>query len=159
MLLVYLFISFLAGVTVVLGRIVNSGLAGKIGTLQSTLINYITGLTLSYIVYLVSRDKPITESIGQISVPFWAYLGGLAGIVIIMCSNYITPKLSAFYVTLLVFIGQLMLGIIIDYFVLQELSLGKCLGGLLVLIGLTINLWIDKKESGSPDSSADALSR
>jgi transporter family-2 protein len=150
MLFVYLFISFLAGVTVVLGRIVNSKLAEKMGTLQSTLINYITGLTLSYIVYLISRDQPISEAFRKVNVPFWAYFGGLAGIIIIMCSNFITPKLSAFYVTLLVFIGQLIIGIIIDYFILHELSIGKCIGGLLVLIGLTINLWIDKKTATAP---------
>ncbi len=145
MLIIYLFISFLAGVSVVLGRIINSKLAEKIGTMQSTLINYIVGLTLSFIVYLISKDQSIFSSINKISVPAWAYLGGLAGVVIIISSNYITPKLSAFYVTLLVFIGQLLIGIIIDYFILKELSIGKCIGGLLVLIGLTYNLWIDKK--------------
>ncbi len=147
MLFIYLLISFSAGASVVLGRIINSTLAEKIGTLQSTLINYITGLSLSYFIYLISKGEPLLSAVNKISVPLWAYLGGSAGVVIIMCSNYITPKLSAFYVTLLVFIGQLLIGIIIDYFVLQELSIGKCIGGLLVLIGLTYNLWIDRKES------------
>jgi bacterial/archaeal transporter family-2 protein len=145
MLIIYLFISFLAGVSVVLGRIINSKLAEKIGTMQSTLINYIVGLSISFIVYLISKDQPIFTSINKVSVPAWAYLGGLAGVIIIISSNYITPKLSAFYVTLLVFIGQLLIGILIDYFILKELSIGKCIGGLLVLIGLTYNLWIDKK--------------
>ncbi len=145
MLIVYLLISFSAGVSVVLGRIVNAKLAEKIGTMQSTLINYITGLSLSYIVYLISKDEPLFSSLNKVSVPLWAYLGGLAGVVIIIASNYITPKLSAFYVTLLVFVGQLLIGIIIDYFILHELSAGKCIGGLLVLIGLAYNLWIDKK--------------
>ncbi|WMJ87223.1 DMT family transporter [Anaerocolumna sp. MB42-C2] len=145
MLIVSLILSFLAGVSIVLGRIINAQLAEQIGTKQSTLINYITGLSLSSIVYLVSNDKPIFSSVFRNIVPLWAYLGGLAGVVIIMASNYITPRLSAFYITLLIFIGQLFTGIMIDYFILKEVSIGKCMGGLLVFIGLTYNLWVDKK--------------
>lgn len=159
MIILYIFLSFLAGVSVVLGRIVNSKLAGKIGTMQSTLVNYITGLSLTYIVYLLSKDVPLHKTFGQVSVPIWAYFGGLAGIVIILSSNYVTPRLSAFYVTLLVFFGQLVIGILIDYFILKQLSPGKGIGGLLVLAGLAINLRIDKKESGKTSSNPDALSR
>ncbi|WP_330587736.1 DMT family transporter [Anaerocolumna sedimenticola] len=149
MLIIYLLLSFLAGVSIVLGRIINAQLAEKIGTKQSTFINYITGLSLSIIVYLISKDKPIFSSVTRNIVPFWAYLGGLAGVVIIMASNYVTPRLSAFYITLLIFIGQLFTGILIDYFILKEISIGKCIGGFLVFIGLTYNLWIDKKASAS----------
>ena len=159
MLIVYIFLSFLAGVSVVLGRIVNSKLAQKIGTMQSTLINYITGLSLTFIVYLLSKDVPLHKTIGQVSVPVWAYFGGLAGIVIILSSNYVTPRLSAFYVTLLVFFGQLVIGILIDYFILKQLSPGKAIGGLLVLAGLAINLRIDKKESGKTFSGPNELSK
>lgn len=158
MIFIYICLSFLAGVSVVLGRIVNSKLAEKIGTMQSTLINYIAGLSLTYIVYLLSKDTPLQKTFGQISVPIWAYFGGLAGIIIILSSNYVTPKLSAFYVTLLVFFGQLAIGILIDYFILKQLSPGKGIGGLLVLAGLAINLRIDKKASDKTTSSADSLS-
>ena len=48
--------------------------------------------------------------------------------------------------TLLIFIGQLFIGIIIDYFALNQLSIGKVIGGLLVLTGLTYNLLLDKKQ-------------
>jgi transporter family-2 protein len=55
--------------------------------------------------------------------------------------------MSAFYLTLFIFIGQLFVGIIIDYFTLKELSLGKIAGGLLVLFGLSYNLLLDKKQA------------
>ncbi|RHW65938.1 EamA-like transporter family protein, partial [Clostridium botulinum] len=69
------------------------------------------------------------------------------GVLVIVLSSYVTPKISSFYLTLIIFIGQLFVGIIIDYFTLNKLSLGNMLGGLLVLIGLTYNLLIDKNQN------------
>jgi transporter family-2 protein len=136
--------SALAGVTIVLSRIINSKLAEKLGTLQGTLINYITGLTLSFLCYLFSNEIPLLTFHVYKSIPLWAYLGGLTGVIVILSSNYITPRISTFYITLLIFIGQLIIGIFIDYFMLHELSIGKVIGGLFVIIGLTYNLLIDK---------------
>jgi len=81
------------------------------------------------------------------SVPLWAYLGGLTGVLVIVLSSYLTPKISAFYFTLLMFLGQLFVGIIIDYFTLNILPIGKIVGGFSVLVGLNYNLLIDKNES------------
>ena len=146
MLLIYLVISTIAGVTVVIGRIINSNLATKIGTFQGTFINYIVGLSVSFLFLFLSNEKTTISFTNMKGIPLWAYLGGLAGVIIIVLSNYLTPKISSFYFTLLVFIGQLFIGIIIDYFTFHDLSIGKLIGGLFVLIGLTYNLWIDKKQ-------------
>ena len=78
------------------------------------------------------------------SIPIAVYLGGLVGVIVISLSNYITPKISAFYLTLLIFIGQLFAGTIIDFFLTNELSTGKIIGGVFVLIGLTYNLLVDR---------------
>ena len=81
------------------------------------------------------------------STPIIAYLGGLIGVISITLSNYVAPKISAFYMALLIFIGQLFTGIIIDYFTLGQLSLGKVIGGIIVCIGLAYNLNLDKKDA------------
>ncbi len=49
MLYIYFFISILAGVSIVVARIINSNLAEKIGIFQGTFFNYITGLLFSFI--------------------------------------------------------------------------------------------------------------
>ena len=77
------------------------------------------------------------------SIPIAVYLGGLVGVIVISLSNYITPKISAFYLTLLIFIGQLFAGTIIDLLT-NELSIGKVIGGIFVLIGLSYNLLVDR---------------
>ncbi|SFC90984.1 DMT family transporter [Clostridium uliginosum] len=144
MLCISLLTAFLAGVSIVVARIINSSLAEKIGTFQGTFFNFAIGLFFSFIFLLLSNESLYISSVKLQSIPLWSYLGGIAGILVIVLSNYITPKISAFYLTLIIFIGQLFVGIIIDYFTLNELSIGKVIGGFLVLIGLTYNLLIDK---------------
>lgn len=146
MLYLYMLLSILGGASVVLGRMINAKLSKKIGTLQSTLINYIVGLSFTIIIFFVTQDKFKMGLSSFETIPLWAYLGGLMGVIIIMTSNYVTQRISAFYITLLVFIGQLFLGTLIDFFIFKELSLTKAIGGILVLAGLTYNLWIDQKK-------------
>lgn len=140
----YILISILAGVSVVVARVINSNLAEKIGIFQGTLFNYITGLISSSIFLLFSSETIHISKLNS-SIPWWVYSGGLVGVIVVVLSSYITPKISAFYLTLLMFIGQLFVGIVIDYFTLNKLSMGKLAGGLLVLAGLSYNLFIDKK--------------
>ncbi|MDS0524623.1 DMT family transporter [Clostridium sp. SHJSY1] len=141
--MIYILISVLAGVTIVVARIINSNLASKIGLFQSTFYNFLTGLLFSSIILLFNRES---LNISFTSVPIMAFLGGLIGVISISFSNYVAPKISAFYMALLIFVGQLFIGILIDYFTLNELSLGKVVGGLIVVIGLGFNLLVDKKE-------------
>jgi transporter family-2 protein len=143
----FILISILAGVSVVVSRFINYILAKEIGNFQGTLVNYIVGLLFSFIFLLLSGEFSTIAVLDLKAVPLWAYLGGAAGVVIVALSSYITPRMSAFYLTLLIFIGQLFVGIIIDYFALKELSLGKIVGGLLVLFGLSYNLLLDKKQA------------
>jgi transporter family-2 protein len=137
----------MAGVTVVIGRIINSSLAEKIGTLQGTLINYLVGLFFS-VLFLFLTSKSLTISTPTITgIPVWAYFGGAVGVAVVLLCNYITPRISTFYSTLLMFVGQLFVGIILDYIILKDLSIGKLIGGILVLTGLIYNLRVDKKQT------------
>jgi len=142
---VYIFLAILSGISIVVARTINSNLALKIGTLPGTFFNNFVGLFFSFIFLFISSDALDLSTMKLGSIPFWAYLGGLLGVLVVVVSNYIIPKTSAFYLTFFTFIGQLFVGIIIDYFTLNELSIGRIIGGLLVLIGLTYNLLIDKK--------------
>lgn len=147
MFLLYLIISIMAGVTVVIGRIINSRLAEKIGTIPGTLINYLVGLCFSLIFLLVSSESLTITTITSTGIPVWAYFGGAVGVAVVLLCNYITPRISTFYSTLLMFVGQLFVGILLDYIILKDLSIGKLIGGILVLAGLIYNLRVDKKRS------------
>lgn len=138
-------LSILAGASTVIARNINSSLAEKIGLVQGTFYNYVTGLAGGILVFLISREFMNFSYDTVKSVPFWAYLGGLLGVMVVSSSNIVTPKVPAFYLTLLMFIGQLFSGIVVDYFNEGILSKGKLIGGILILAGLTYNLFVDKK--------------
>lgn len=142
-----IFLAILAGVCIVVSRTINANLAGIIGIFQGTIFNYIVGLLFSIVFLLFSSEITSIFHISLISVPWWAYLGGVIGVLVVVLSSYITPKISAFYLTLLIFIAQLFVGMIIDYLIFNLFSPSKIIGGLLVFAGLTYNLILDNKVS------------
>lgn len=150
--MIYIIISILAGVTIVIGRTINSKLAEKIGIFQGTFFNYVVGLFFSVVFLLFSKETFPSTFSSFSTIPFLAYLGGLLGVITIVISNYMTPRISSFYLTLFIFIGQLFMGIVIDYITLGKASTGKVIGGVLVLIGLAYNLIVDKNDTTCDES-------
>ena len=144
----YILSGISAGIVVVFARSINANLARKIGLNSSTFFNFIVGLIVSFIVLILLGDGLGSYSKVDIGViPSWAYIGSVLGVGVVFLSNYTAMRISAFYLTLLIFIGQLFSGVLIDFVILDSLSIGKLLGGLFVLIGLSYNLLLDKRAS------------
>lgn len=140
----YLTIAFLSGVTIVLARVINYALADKIGIFQGTFFNYVLGLLGSVILLLFSGETFKLFEISSYQASWWAYTGGLVGVGVIALSSYLSSKISAFYLTLLLFVGQLFVGILLDYLAIGYFSTIKLFGSVLVIIGLSYNLFVDK---------------
>lgn len=154
MIAIAVIVTTLSGFTIVMNRIINSSLAERIGLFQSTLFNYITGLVTSLLFALFSRETNIQSGIDFGAIPFWAYLGGFVGVIVIVLSSYLTPRISALYLTLLLFIGQIFTGIIIDFISTGDFAVSKLIGGLFVVGGLAYNLFLDaQKESAKPEDT------
>lgn len=141
----YILLAILAGVSIVISRIFNSRIAEEIGTLQGTYINYLTGLFTAFIFLILSKEYINIGTVSYSNIPLYSYLGGAIGILVVLLSNYTIPKVSSFSLSLLVFIGQLSIGIFIDYYSYNTVSIGKIIGGLLILSGLSYNIVLDKK--------------
>ncbi|MGL5381241.1 DMT family transporter [Clostridium sp.] len=138
-------LAILGGILTTLSLVINSSLGKRIGVLQSTLINYIVGIICSLIV-LILLGSSMDISLAQIKeMPFYIFLGGLLGVVVVYSSNIVIPKIPVVYSALLLFIGQIVAGVIIDYFIIGELEIGKILGGIIVTIGILYNSRIDAK--------------
>ncbi|SCJ99244.1 Uncharacterized protein conserved in bacteria [uncultured Clostridium sp.] len=139
-------LAMVGGILTTLSMIVNSSLGKKIGVLQSTCINYIVGLICSTLV-LILLGSSIKVSVETFSkLPFYIFLGGAIGVSIVYCSNIIIPKIPVVYSTLLLFVGQVVAGIIIDFFVMSEISFSKLIGAIVIIIGILYNSKIDAKE-------------
>lgn len=152
MVIIAIFVSILAGLSVVIGRVFNAKMAEKMGLFQGASINYLAGLLTSILLTIIFHEWIVLKAFT--GLPIYAYLGGLLGIFIVVLSSYLTKKLSAFYLTLLIFIGQLITGLILDYFISNQLSLSKILGGSLVLAGFIYNLLLDQKKDQNLQKAA-----
>jgi bacterial/archaeal transporter family-2 protein len=142
--LIAIAVSFLSGITRTVSRMVNAQLSERIGPFQSTFYNYVLGLICSVLILLLSREPLPVSALTSGQIPAWAYFGGVVGVLFVVLSNLTAPKISAFSMTLLIFVGQIATGIAIDVFVHQQFSLGKIAGGALILAGLLGNLSIDE---------------
>lgn len=141
--MLYIITAIISGVAIVVARIINFKLADKIGIFQGTFFNNLVGLIFSLLIFFISGNILSSDNIIFPQGNIFIYLGGFLGVIVVSLSSYMTPRLSAFYLTLFVFIGQLFSAIFIDYLTIGIFSIGKILGGLLVLSGLIYNLKID----------------
>lgn len=144
--LIAIILSLLSGVTRTVSRMVNAQLSERIGPFQSTFYNYILGLICSVLILFLSRDPWPVSTLTAGQIPAWAYWGGGLGVLFVVLSNFVTPKMPALAMTLLIFGGQIGAGIVIDVIIHQQFSPGQVAGGVLIMAGLLSNLLIDKHQ-------------
>lgn len=137
------------GITVVISRTTNAKLSRSISNTASTFYNYLTGGIVSLIVLLISNEIAPSWVLPYNISEYVMFFGGIVGVFSVILSNYITPKISAFQFTIILFISQIFTGIIIDWLRYDTLSIGKIIGGILVLFGLIYNTYIDYKQRNS----------
>ena len=141
--------SFVSGIAVVFTRTINAKLADATTVRVGTLFNYVVGLSIALPIYFLFGGAEAGEAPLWSFVPtashWYIYLGGVIGLATIVLSNITVLKISAFYLTLLVFIGQVATGIFIDALLDESFSARIFLGGVLVTAGLAANLLMDRK--------------
>lgn len=135
-------VSLLAGVCVLVSRLINAQQSKHSGLMGSTFINYAVGLSGSLLLLALTGGGPgITYAMGG---PFYIYLGGALGGVIVLLSSFCVGKIPSFYMTLAFFTGQVFAGIGLDMALSQAFPVSNLIGGLFVLAGLCLNLILDR---------------
>jgi transporter family-2 protein len=137
--------SFFAGVNIVISRTLNAKLAEYTNIRTGTFYNYLIGLLISVPVYFIFGRSEAVFADFVFSPKIYIYFGGIIGVCVVLLSNITVIKISAFYLSLFLFIGQVFSGILIDVIISQTFSPRNMIGGIFVAIGLTVNLILDKK--------------
>ncbi len=132
-----------SGITVVLSRTANARLAEKTGALQGSLINHLVGLPCTIIIAL--RAGELTPNLSGVATRPWIYLGGVLGVVIVLLNNLTVPKVTAFRLTLLTFVGQVFTGVFFDLLLGADISSVSFLGGVIIVAGLAVNLVVERR--------------
>lgn len=150
---VAIIVSLLAGFTLVTARVANAKLADETSALMSTFYNYFIGLLVSLVVLLLLGRGEFPLPTPLFSSHFWIYLGGLISIFVVFIAASASSKIPTFYMTLLIFVGQLFASIVIDTFLTGHFSMKQVIGGLLVAFGFTLNLFLDREPKTTPKTT------
>ncbi len=152
--LVPVLVSFLAGVGVVMNRLVNSQMARHTTTHTGVFYNYLVGLLAALVVLFISGSRIDTATLFK--GPPTVFLGGGFGVVIVLLSNHVVRRIPSLYMTMALFVGQVFAAVLLDMLISQSFPLRILVGGLFVLLGLSLNLWQDSRLK-SPDRTPDPV--
>lgn len=140
--MVYL-LPFAIGFLIVFSAVVNGQLALNVGTTKGMQMNYFIG-SVTALVMTITFGVGTTGMPNFESVPIVFLIGSFFGLGVLFFMNLIAPKISALYVVLLPFIGQMLVSGCIDYFYLNYLSKGKVIGVFLILMGIVYNAILER---------------
>ena len=154
--MMYLFAT-LAGVMVVLSMVMNAQLARGVGIFQGVFFNFAAGLLTALVVYFVC-DHFGLEALGgnSFSAPWHAFLGAFFAIAIVAACNVVIPKIPVVYSAVLIFLGQIVTGLVIDALVAGHFDTSKAIGALLITAGLLVNARIDAKINDTDRDSCES---
>jgi transporter family-2 protein len=138
-------VSFFAGINIVISRTLNAKLAELTSIRRGTFYNYLIGLLVAVPVCLLFGKNEAAFTDFAFSPNIYIYFGGIIGVCVVLLSNITVTKISSFYLSLFLFIGQVFSGILIDMVISQTFSPRNLIGGIFVAIGLSVNLLFDRK--------------
>lgn len=140
--------SLLAGVSIVVSRCINASLGRHTSPLVSCWYNYAVGLLVILPVFGVALLLGHTPTFSIAAAPpAWSFLGGVIGVGVVVLFNICTPRLAAFRMTLLLFVGQVFTGVLVDIVLSGAFSWQNLLGGVLVAFGLALNALLERRKA------------
>ncbi|MBV8647421.1 DMT family transporter [Paludibacterium sp.] len=137
-------LALFSGVARTVSRLLNARLAQSIGVLPGTLVNYLGGLATATLACLTLRDASLWSAAAWPAVPAWAWFGGAVGVLFVILCNRATPHLSAFAMTLLMFGGQMVAGLLLDAWQHGGFDAVRVVGALLAGVGLAGTVKLDR---------------
>lgn len=113
--LILLFVALIAGVTMAVQGSLNSALSKVIGLLEATFMVHITG-TLIVVTALFVLKLGRGNLANLADAPWYTWLGGILGILIVYGVMFSIPKLGVSVATTAIIVGQVLTACLIDHF-------------------------------------------
>lgn len=133
-------VSIAAGVTNVFSRTVNARLSQKASALTGSFFNHLTGLPCCLLLWLLAGGTALKASAAPAP---WMLCGGMLGVTVVLLLNITVPRIAAFRLTLLSFLGQIFTGLAIDLALGQNISGGLFWGGVICAAGFLASMLIE----------------
>lgn len=138
--LIAVLLSLGAGITIVMSRTVNSRLSKEVGALPGSFYNHLVGLPVCI---LLALAIPTVQKVNLQSLNPWMFCGGMFGVLVVAMFNVCVPRVPAFRLTLLSFIGQIFSGIAIDLVYGRDISGRMFWGGIVCAVGLLAGMLLE----------------
>ncbi len=138
-------VAFAVGVALVLQRVINGSLAEKTNLYVSTYYTYVIGLLGSIVVLLLlAEGEPMLVEF-HLPGNWLLYTGGAIGTMTVFLSTICVSKIPSYELSILLFIGQVFSGVLIDSILVGEFVMVNLIGGMIVSAGLCADMIITKK--------------
>ncbi len=151
--MVFIVIAIFNGMINIINKMINLQAKRTLGTANGTLINYLEGTVISMLVLFFYGGSRLLDLSYLNTVPPLSLSGGLFGLISMVLILIGMNKSQIAYSTVIVLVGQLGAGLLIDSIVTQKIVPFKILGILLVIIGVVI----DKALSHKPSDGATPI--
>ena len=141
----YAALAFGAGAVIAFQVVLNTRLKDYVGDpMRATLVSFVIGTVAVLAICLVHR--PGWWQVTGERPPWWAFCGGLLGVVYIATSVVVAPRLGVGYSLALIIAGQVLISMLIDHYGLlgspmNPINWPKALGSLLVVAGVALMAW------------------
>lgn len=137
-------LSLAAGVFMVITRTFNARLGMFLGAAKGNMMGQLAGIPFVLLMIVVFGEVSPTQGIVG---PAWIWLGGIGSAVCVLLYNVVMPKLPSFRVTILTNVGQIAMGFLIDVMFGGDYSIMSVIGGLLIVAGVLINMYLEKDKT------------
>lgn len=148
-------IAVIAGALVPFQAGSNALLGKELGhPLWATVVSLVVSLSV-VVPILIALKVPTIKFDTMTSLPWWAWCGGVAGVIYITAALVLTPKLGATAFIVCVIAGQVIISLFIDNFGLmglpaKEMNVGRIMGVLLIILGMVLVQYFTVEKAASP---------
>lgn len=136
------FAAIMIGLTIVVSMTQNSRLEKDIDIKQVTLLNFITGSIGTLILFIIGGHE-LKDFIPLTTMPWYGYIGGVLGVVSVTLCTITMKHLSVITASMLMYTGQMFIGIVIDVLRGIDFSIGRIIGCVLIVLGVYFNSYMD----------------
>jgi len=140
MLPVLILLALVTGLCVCLQGVSNGALAARTSLFAAVFLNGLVVAVGTFLLWLTDRRPLLSAE----PTPWFLYLGGLYGILILGCAAFVFPRLGAGAATAFVVTAQLVSALALDHVGVPQrvpITMERALGALLLVLGAVLVLW------------------
>lgn len=134
--MIYYFLAVLTGFFLTLTPVINGQNTLSVGSRNTSFYHFLSATLTGCILFLILGSFSDIKSIPTVNPIYFS--GAALGLFVVTFMNYFSPKIEAIYISLLPFLGQMVIGMLIDMLMLDLFEIKKLVGISIVLLGIAV---------------------